>query len=178
MAVQYKPPLKLLVWWLLLTLKTNIIIYPYPSFCYASLSKIVPWHDDVIKWKHFPRHWPFVRGIHRSPVNTLHKGQWRGALMFCLICAWTDSWANNGDAGDLVRYRAHYDVIVMFSFIVLQSYYHRRAYMATQLPLPQTIVDFWRLVYEYNCSCVITLEQPEHDDVVRTRKESVKTTSI
>ena len=26
-------------------------------------------HDDVIKWKHFPRHWPFVRGIHRSPVN-------------------------------------------------------------------------------------------------------------
>ena len=21
-------------------------------------------HDDVIKWKHFPRYWPFVRGIH------------------------------------------------------------------------------------------------------------------
>ena len=27
-------------------------------------------HDDVIKWKHFPRYWPFVRGIHRSPVNS------------------------------------------------------------------------------------------------------------
>ena len=40
-------------------------------------------HDDVIKWKHFPRYWPFVRGIHRSPVNSPHKGQWRGALMFC-----------------------------------------------------------------------------------------------
>ena len=38
-------------------------------------------HDDVIKWKHFPRYWPFVRGIHRSPVNSPHKGQWRGALM-------------------------------------------------------------------------------------------------
>ena len=25
-------------------------------------------HDDVIKWKHFPRYWPFVRGIHRSPA--------------------------------------------------------------------------------------------------------------
>ena len=25
--------------------------------------------DDVIKWKHFPRYWPFVRGIHRSPVR-------------------------------------------------------------------------------------------------------------
>ena len=32
-------------------------------------------HDDVIKWKHFPRYWPFVRGIHRSPVNFPHKGQ-------------------------------------------------------------------------------------------------------
>ena len=39
-------------------------------------------HDDVIKWKHFPRYWPCVRGIHRSPVNSLHKGQWRGTLMF------------------------------------------------------------------------------------------------
>ena len=42
-------------------------------------------HDDVIKWKHFPRNWPFARGIHRSPVNSTHKGQWRGALMFSLI---------------------------------------------------------------------------------------------
>ena len=66
--------------------------------------------DDVIKWKHFPRYRPFVRGIHRWP-----KGQWRGALMFSLICAWTNSWANNGDAGDLRRYRAHYDVIVMIT---------------------------------------------------------------
>ena len=45
-------------------------------------------HDDVIKWKHFPRYWPFVRGIHRSPVNSPHKGQWRGALTFSLIWAW------------------------------------------------------------------------------------------
>ena len=44
-------------------------------------------HDDVIKWKQFPRYWPFVRGIHRSPVNSPHKGQLRGALMFTLICA-------------------------------------------------------------------------------------------
>ena len=44
-------------------------------------------HDDVIKWKHFPRYWPFLRGIHRPPVNFPHKGQWRGALMFSLISA-------------------------------------------------------------------------------------------
>ena len=70
-------------------------------------------HDDVIKWKHFPRYWPFVRGIHRSPVNSPHKGQWRGALMFSLICARINGWINNGEAGDLRRHCAHYDVIVM-----------------------------------------------------------------
>ena len=41
-----------------------------------------------------------------------HKGHWRGALMFSLICAWTNILANNGDAGDLRHYRAHYDVTV------------------------------------------------------------------
>ena len=70
-------------------------------------------HDDVIKWKHFPRYWPFVRGIQRSPVNSPHKGQWRGALMFSLICVWINGWVNNREAGDLRCYRAHYDVIVM-----------------------------------------------------------------
>ena len=70
-------------------------------------------HDDVIKWKHFPRHWTFVRGIHRSPMNSPHKGQWRGALVFSLICAWINGWVNTGKAGDLRRHRAHYDVIVM-----------------------------------------------------------------
>ena len=47
-------------------------------------------HDNVIKWRHFPRYWPFMLGIHRPPVNSPHNGQWRGALMFSLICAWID----------------------------------------------------------------------------------------
>ena len=75
-------------------------------------------HDDVIKWRHFPRYWPFVRRIHRSPVNSPHKGQWRGALMFTLICARIKGWVNNCEAGDLRRNRAHYDVIVMFCYIL------------------------------------------------------------
>ena len=70
-------------------------------------------HDDVIKWKHFPRYCPFVRGIHRSRVNSPHKGQWRGALMFPLICVWINDWAHNCEAADLRRYRANYDVTVM-----------------------------------------------------------------
>ena len=47
-----------------------------------------------------------------SPVNSPHKGQWRGALMFSLIWAWINGWVNNGEAGDLRRHRAHHDVIV------------------------------------------------------------------
>ena len=45
-------------------------------------------HDDVIKWKCFPRCWPFVWGNHRSPMNSPHKGQWDGVLIFSLISTW------------------------------------------------------------------------------------------
>ena len=85
----------------------SLIIYP------NSVSNL---HDDVIIWKHFPHYWPFVPGIHRSPVNSPHKGQWRGALMFSLICARINSWINNREAGDLRHHRAHYDVIVMYAY--------------------------------------------------------------
>ena len=80
------------------------------SFMLCRLRRL---HDDVIKWKHFPRYWPFVRGIHRSPLNSSHKGQWRGTLMFSLICTWTDDSVNDRDAVDLRRHRARYDVTVM-----------------------------------------------------------------
>ena len=86
---------------------TNLILLQYSSI-----------HDDVIKWKHFPRYWPFVQGIHRSPVNSPHKGQWRGALMFSLICAWINGWVNNREAGDLRCHCAHYDFTVMSTKMV------------------------------------------------------------
>ena len=69
-------------------------------------------HDDVIKWKHFPRNWPFA-GNSPVPVNSPHNGQWRGALVFSLICVWINDWANNREAGDLRRHRGHYNVNVM-----------------------------------------------------------------
>ena len=81
-------------------------------------------HDDVIKWKHFPRYWPFVGGIHRSPMNSPHKGQWRGALMFSLICVWIKSWVNNRKTGDLRRYRAHHGVIVMIRRLIAKIIGH------------------------------------------------------
>ena len=75
-------------------------------------------HDDIIKWKHFPRYWPFVRWIHRSPVSSPHQGQWRGILMFSLTCVWINGWVNNHETGDSIRYRAHYDVIVMLWILI------------------------------------------------------------
>ena len=68
--------------------------------------------DDVIQWKHFPRYWPFVRGIHQAPGNSPHKGQWRGALMFSTR---TNGCVNHLEACDMRHHRAHYDVTVMVS---------------------------------------------------------------
>ena len=64
--------------------------------------------------RHFPRYWPFVRGIHRSPL----KSQWHGALMFSLIYAWMNVWVNNGGLGDLRHRRTHYGVTVMMDWIL------------------------------------------------------------
>ena len=65
-------------------------------------------HDDVIKWKHFPRYWPFVQGIH--PLTKASDAE-----LWCFL--WSapriNGWVNNREAGDLRRYRAHYDVILM-----------------------------------------------------------------
>ena len=70
-----------------------------------------PWallHDGVIKWKHFLCYWPFVRKIHRSPLNSPHEGLWRETLIFSFICAWLNGSVKNGVAGDLRRHRIHY----------------------------------------------------------------------
>ena len=57
-----------------------------------------------------------VWGIHRSPVNAPHEGQWHGALMFSLICTRINGWVNNREAGDLRLHRAYYYVTVKERF--------------------------------------------------------------
>ena len=74
-------------------------------------------HRDVIKWKHFPDYWPFVRGIHR----------WRGALLLSWVCVWANGWTDNGGAGDLIRQMSlwrHCDVrdLHCLPLLVLQSF--------------------------------------------------------
>ena len=91
-----------------------------------SMAAMIGWHCTgqlhlKTWWRHqmetFPRYRPFVRGIHQSPVNSPHKGKWRGTLMFSLICAWPNNWVNNHNAGGLRRHRAHYDVTVMTNVV-------------------------------------------------------------
>ena len=86
------------------------------QLCLVVLPQIYSW------WRHqmetFSALLAICAGIHRSPVNSPHKGQRRGALRFSLICVWINGWVNNREAGDLRRYRAHYDVTVMFKELV------------------------------------------------------------
>ena len=56
---------------------------------------------SLAKWKYFPRYW---RGIHRSPVNSLHKGQRRGALTFSLICHHASSLSSESESESVIVY--------------------------------------------------------------------------
>ena len=72
---------------------------------------------DIPWWRHqmetFSALLALCAGNSPVPVNSPHKGQWRGALMFSLICASINDWVNNHAAGDLRRHRGHFDVNVM-----------------------------------------------------------------
>ena len=50
------------------------------------------------------------------PVDSLHKGQWGGALIFSLIYVWSITWENNKDAGDLRRASAHYVNTILLAY--------------------------------------------------------------
>ena len=55
--------------------------------------------------------------IFHDTGHSPHKGQWREALMFSLICDWINGWVNNREAGDLRRHRAHYAVIIIETWL-------------------------------------------------------------
>ena len=83
---------------------------------------IIHWSLLTLSWTHLTTWWRHQMETFsallaicagNSPVNSPHKGQWRGAMMFTLICARINGWVNNREAGDLRRYHTHYDVIVI-----------------------------------------------------------------
>ena len=109
-----------------------------------------------------PRYWPFVQGIHRSPVNSLHKGQSHRALMSSLIYAWINDCINNREAGDLRRHCAHYDVTVMVpakhprTLWVNESFKKRGKYHHRKTKQSKTVWMFYRL---YNTKCSVLLSR-------------------
>ena len=86
----------------------------YQEYSDSRVICILKWvsHDDVIKWKHFPRYWPFVRGF--TGPRWIPRTKASDAELWCfLICVWINAWVNNREAGDLRQYHVHYDVTVM-----------------------------------------------------------------
>ena len=91
-----------------------------PHECYMSnrrarWAKLVRWliiHDDVMKWKHFPRYWPLCGEFTCHRLIPLTKAS-DAKLWYSLICAWTNGWVNKRYADYLRRHRAHYDVTIM-----------------------------------------------------------------
>ena len=118
-------------------------------------------HDDVIKWKHFPLYWSFLRGIHRSPVNSPQKGQWRGALMFSFIFVRTNGWVHNRDSGDLRRHRANHDVCVMErASDTLGSWFnvlHTHTHIYTHICIPYRYHIYAHIHAYHICVCVYML---------------------
>ena len=88
------------------------------DICVMKLQNGVKWGRlflPVPRWRHQMDTFSVLLALcaGNSPVNSPHKGQWRGALMFSLISAWLNGRVDNREAGDLRRHRAHYDVTVM-----------------------------------------------------------------
>ena len=55
---------------------------------------------------------------------------------------------------------------VWFSFFVpLQSYRKRQAFLVTQLPLPDTVIDFWSLITDWEVHTVVQLLRPQDKKV-------------
>ena len=98
------------VWWILQNFKEET----YKSW---GVYYRVTWNSNKRWWSHqmeaFSALLAICAGKSPVPVKSPNKDQWRGALMFSLICVWINGWVNNREAGDLTRYRAHYDVTVM-----------------------------------------------------------------
>ena len=103
-------------------------------------------HDYVINWKHFPRYWPVVLGIYQSPVNSPHKGQWRRALIFSIVCAWT--------LEQTIKTLVITDAITLFVTIMHSS--KSKTIMFSDWNL--AIFTFWCLTWECVCAveCYLT----------------------
>ena len=98
-------------------------------------------------------------------VNSPHKGQWRGALMFSLICVWINGWVNNRKAGDLRRHRGHYDVNVMIICLLMsrinQQSHSSASHTPHHLPPPDSLNNLHIIrCYYFNWKILNIYSQP------------------
>ena len=94
--------------------------------------------------------------ISMVPVNSPHKGQWRGALMFSLVYAWINDWVYNSEACDLRRHRGHYDVNVMTMHDTTATTHHQIISLCCLLTTQIIKRDLLHLEM-YNTAYLITL---------------------
>ena len=85
--------------WVFLVTEIRIVLRAVVHITYGNIFRVT-----AHLWGEFTGHWWIPR---------THKGQWRGAFMFSLICAWINVWVNNREPRALRRHRAHYDAMVM-----------------------------------------------------------------
>ena len=72
-------------------------------------------HDDVMTWNRFPHYWPFLRGIHRSPVDSPHKGPAiRSFRVYLLLQQRSYRWFK--------KPYALFDVTVMLLYLFREAY--------------------------------------------------------
>ena len=69
---------------------------------------------------------------HQMEIFSALLAQWRGALVFSLICVCINGWANNREAGVLICHCAHYDVTVMVATARHQKYRHTDSIIITE----------------------------------------------
>ena len=87
------------------------------------------------------------------------KGQWRGALMFYLICVWINGWINNGEAGDFSRHRAHYDVTLIGICLCIELWNPDlpECFSFTRIVLKPELSVRIRPIHGFWCPCITRL---------------------
>ena len=111
----YEILLKKEVRYILTITPTNIQIRVPLKFDFGHQWAYKSYHDDIIKWKHFPRYWPFVRGIHRKPV------MWDAISLITTQLQWWRLKCRHADFPD-VNYFENMFAVEMKSYTVREDF--------------------------------------------------------
>ena len=98
---------------------------------------------------------------HTLPHTPTHKGHWRGALMFSLICAWINGYVYNRKASDLRSHRTHCDVTVkchcsatirlVSGFLLTKSSCKTWKHCAVKYELTTRLIDLYMIAVTPMC---------------------------